>query len=122
MRSRLDVPWFMEGANDSGVLRSGGHIFYEFKAGSIGICSILRKFESQGWPESIDNPNGTGASAVNTARDFVRKTKRRQKRWPRIEFKTEDSGAVITWRLLEQPELPEQGHFSGDEESDSLLV
>ncbi len=108
LTDRLDVPWFMEWANDSGVLRLGFQVLHNIKARSRGPCRILREFERQGWPELIDNPFGTGAKALNVARDFVRKMKKDQKVWPQIKFKQQNSGAVITWRLLQQPESPEQ--------------
>ena len=111
LTERLDVPWFMEGANYCGALRLGYQILYEVKAKSENLCTILREFERLGWPERVENPLGTSAAAANTARDFVRKLKQGQDGWPRIEFGHEN-GEVITWRVVEQPESPEQHEVS----------
>ncbi len=108
LTGRLDVPWFMQGANNCGTLRLGYQILYEMKATSKTICTILSKFERLGWPESIKNPLGRTAAAANAARDFVRKLKKGQTVWPRIEFKHEDNGAVIVWRVVEHPDAPER--------------
>ena len=99
LADRLDVPWFIEGANDSGELRLAFQTLYQVKARSTGLFPILREFEKRGWPQSIDNPIGTDASAAKAGRDFVIKLNKGQ---TQIKFKAINSGRVITWEPIRQ--------------------
>jgi hypothetical protein len=98
---RLELPHFEEGPNDSGTLMLGDHILRHIRAGATFVCSILREFDRQDWPPFIANPHTNDLEAEHKARDFVRRMNCSQTGSRVIEFKAENCGKRIAWRVAE---------------------
>ena len=115
MYNRLDFllrPRFVEGPNDSGELMLGGRRLRKVRAKSKFLCSILREFECQGWPTSIDMKEDS--KLEHQARSFHTQMNHGQEGPYQIEFSEPHSGKKIAWKVVEaivspsQPDTSEQ--------------
>jgi len=106
LSDRLFGPRFVEAPNGGGTLMLGSQPVRKVDAKAKFLISVLRKFESQGWPAwiAVQDPD-----LAHQARGFPAQMNSRQIGPRRIDFTAPKSGMRIAWTVIDATRKSQQG-------------